>query len=658
MTFLQPLLLWGLPLCLIPIIIHLMNRIRYRSVHWAAIMFLIKANRSSTSMARLRQFLILMFRVLAVLVLIFALARPLAGGWLGWTFSGPPETVIIILDRSASMGSEYSNRISRLKQARKILVDAAKGFTGTRFVLIENVNRRPSDIASPDMLANLADTAQTQSAADIPALVDDAVNHIIANKTGVTEIWIASDMQLGDWQPENSKWREVESKIKSMSQPVKLRILALDSKSDENLSVRLVKINPPRLNDPQSAEMIFEINRTGSSEAVIPVTIVKGENKKQINIKLGAASNKLRQKISSGANSSDNSGYIEIPADCNPCDNRAYFSFPVQNERKTVIVIQDKNISSEILSIASCPDEKKQSNVKYQQPVSADLIDFKDTSLIIWMASFPSEETQKILRQFIAEGGAVIFFPPENDDPAKLFSSITWEKCEVRKEGGQLSVKDWEKRSGPFEDTASGENLPLSELRISKTRQLSGSGLNPIATFGDGKILLARMKIMGGAAYFCTTLPASDWSNLGDGQVLVPMLQRMLSDGGARLSKTVFSDCGNSGLETGNMEIRDLDATEQKNPRINSGVYKCGDRILVFNRPSSEDVQEYIGTAELDDILKGISFSTLHEKSGNDSSISTEIWKAFLILMLLFLVAEAFLCMPPLPRSKNKKAVI
>ena len=30
MTFLQPLILWGLPLVLLPVIIHLINRMRHR----------------------------------------------------------------------------------------------------------------------------------------------------------------------------------------------------------------------------------------------------------------------------------------------------------------------------------------------------------------------------------------------------------------------------------------------------------------------------------------------------------------------------------------------------------------------------------------------------------------------------------------------------
>src|SRR5579862_3944892 len=79
MTFLQPFILWGLPAALLPLVIHLLNRMRYRSVHWAAMSFLISANRASTRHAKLRQILILCCRVLALLLLVLFVARRLAG---------------------------------------------------------------------------------------------------------------------------------------------------------------------------------------------------------------------------------------------------------------------------------------------------------------------------------------------------------------------------------------------------------------------------------------------------------------------------------------------------------------------------------------------------------------------------------------------------
>jgi hypothetical protein len=87
MTFLQPFILWGLPLILLPVLIHLLNRMRHRPQPWAAMRFLVSATRSSVNNARLRQWLILAMRVLAVLMLVLFLSRPLAGGWLGWVLS-------------------------------------------------------------------------------------------------------------------------------------------------------------------------------------------------------------------------------------------------------------------------------------------------------------------------------------------------------------------------------------------------------------------------------------------------------------------------------------------------------------------------------------------------------------------------------------------
>ena len=54
MTFLQPFVLVGLPLIAVPIVIHLLNRVRYRSRNWAAMNFLLAASRRSRRHARLR----------------------------------------------------------------------------------------------------------------------------------------------------------------------------------------------------------------------------------------------------------------------------------------------------------------------------------------------------------------------------------------------------------------------------------------------------------------------------------------------------------------------------------------------------------------------------------------------------------------------------
>jgi hypothetical protein len=61
MSYLQDWSRWLLLLALLPIIIHMLNRLRYKTVQWAAMYFLLKANKAATRRAKLRQYLLLLF---------------------------------------------------------------------------------------------------------------------------------------------------------------------------------------------------------------------------------------------------------------------------------------------------------------------------------------------------------------------------------------------------------------------------------------------------------------------------------------------------------------------------------------------------------------------------------------------------------------------
>ena len=82
MSFLNPLILAALPLMALPILIHLINQHRHRTVQWAAMMFLVSAKRMHKGMARLRYLLIMLMRIAAIGAMIFAFSRPLASGWI------------------------------------------------------------------------------------------------------------------------------------------------------------------------------------------------------------------------------------------------------------------------------------------------------------------------------------------------------------------------------------------------------------------------------------------------------------------------------------------------------------------------------------------------------------------------------------------------
>lgn len=120
MTFLQPWLLFALPLVTLPVIIHLINQQRFQSVEWAAMRFLLSARSLSRGYTRLRQFLILALRVLAVAAAILAVSRPLSRGWLAAAGGDRSAAAIVLLDRSPSMSQvSPAGRESKLTTAKR-----------------------------------------------------------------------------------------------------------------------------------------------------------------------------------------------------------------------------------------------------------------------------------------------------------------------------------------------------------------------------------------------------------------------------------------------------------------------------------------------------------------------------------------------------------
>ena len=122
LAFLNPLLLWALPLAAVPIIIHILNRRRFQKVPWAAMDFLLKAMKRNRKRLRMEQWLVLLLRVLAVLLLISLVSRPQLGGS---SLLGSRTHHVVVLDDSASMTqrSGSTDLFEKAQDRIKMLVD-------------------------------------------------------------------------------------------------------------------------------------------------------------------------------------------------------------------------------------------------------------------------------------------------------------------------------------------------------------------------------------------------------------------------------------------------------------------------------------------------------------------------------------------------------
>jgi len=110
MSFINPFLLWGLAAAAVPIVIHLLNRRRFRRQRWAAMEWLLRAAKQNKRRLQIQNLLLLLLRALAILLLALAIARP--------TFSDSPLAPVantrahlfLLLDNSASMTARGGTR--------------------------------------------------------------------------------------------------------------------------------------------------------------------------------------------------------------------------------------------------------------------------------------------------------------------------------------------------------------------------------------------------------------------------------------------------------------------------------------------------------------------------------------------------------------------
>lgn len=118
MSFLAPLFLLGLAGLAIPVIIHLIQRDHRRVVPFPSLMFVRRIPYQSVRRRRIRHWALLMLRLAALALIVFAFARPfLARDDVRAAGASGPRELVVLLDRSYSMG--YGDRWARARAAAR-----------------------------------------------------------------------------------------------------------------------------------------------------------------------------------------------------------------------------------------------------------------------------------------------------------------------------------------------------------------------------------------------------------------------------------------------------------------------------------------------------------------------------------------------------------
>lgn len=203
LVLLHPAMAGFAALLAVPLVIHLLNRRRYRTVPWAAMEFLLTAYQKRRKKLQVENLLLLLIRCAVPVVLALAFARPYFGADSALASLGQSQReVVVLLDDSYSMSRKNGSTTlhqAALEQVRR-LAAGMKGERQDRVTLI-TFAREPTlhcvSAGLPDFERKLATLVRPQyERGDLKRVLDLLLQEVLDKQVlGQPEVWLFSDFQ-------------------------------------------------------------------------------------------------------------------------------------------------------------------------------------------------------------------------------------------------------------------------------------------------------------------------------------------------------------------------------------------------------------------------------------------------------------------------------
>ena len=689
MTFLNPLVLFGLIAASIPIIIHLLNLRKLKVIEFSSLQFLKEMQKNKMRKIRIKQILLLILRTLAIIFLVLSFSRPtirninLAG--LG---SEVKNTIILVIDDTPSMSVEdkQGSYISQAKKlAEKILESSEEGdeIYLIRFsdlnILKENFEPVSKNIAQRE-IENVEIKDISRTFVDVFLSVSKILDQ---TKNLSKEVYILTDFQKTNLPEDLSNLPKLD---KSFDANTRIYVFKIGEKEAFNISIDSLQV----------LTKIFGMNK--------PVTITasltnhSSENGVNVSSNLYFNDKKVAQKgIDIKSNSSGNfsftgqikeygfnSGRLEIEDDDFLKDNFRYFNFFVPEKIKVLMVSENPNDLFFVnLVLSQTVDDNSEPVFSITQTSTQFFNSYKPENYDILIISSPEKIFNlNPLKNFIQNGGRVVILPGINSSVISFGKAI--ESLGLNTINGVTGSKDTKSSFTRFREIDfnhpifSGIFSEKVQKKIESPKIFQSFNYKPtlngkeIISLENNYSFLAEEKIGNGVVLLFTSAIDLSWSELPLKPIFVPMINRI----------ALYANSNNSNLDflageeiqfkpfkriTGQLKIQTPDGKEivysSENfvtDFVNLGKFETAGNYKVF-----ED-DKLIGIISINIDARESNLSKLEEKQlekfaevsfpasrlkilSNEKNpaevisqerYGTELWKLFLILSIICLVLE------------------
>ncbi len=550
MTFLNPLVLFGMVAAAIPVILHLLNLRKLRTIEFSTLRFLKELQQTKIRKLKIRQLLLLIIRTLLVLFIVLAFARPaFRGTILGKIGGNAHSSVVFIFDDSFSMSSsdERGELLKQAKENASKLVDLLNDGDEVFFIKLSDLPDATIGQGSHDFrsLKKFVTDIQVSSVSrPINEAIRLSAKLLSQSKNANKEIYVISDMQQTLFNEQIA-----QPQTGAMFDPnVKFFLVNLGSESQANVCIDSVDVKT-QIIEKEKPVNIFSSIRNYSNNTIqnyVLSVFLEGVRVAQNSVRLDPWSSATLTFTVTPKKSGFIKGYVEIEHDAVDEDNRRNFTLYVP-EKISLGIVTNSQIDTKLPLIALHSGEQEQTqslfNIRQVTPKDFQFLDLDTIDVL--MVNFPGGlNTSNIdkIKSFVQNGGGLVLFPTsdyQNDDMSRsLLNALSISPVEGVTGSSQsqssLSFKEID-LDHPIFSTVFEKNQPnarntnntIQSPTILKTlRRGVSKEAHSIITLSDGSSFLSEHKFGNGKILFFSVAPVLLWSDFPVKGLFAPLVYR------------------------------------------------------------------------------------------------------------------------------------
>ncbi|NQV72991.1 BatA domain-containing protein [bacterium] len=413
MIFLNPILLLGLAAAAIPLIIHLFNFRRPRRVAFSSLAFLHELKKSTMQRVRIKQWLLLALRTLALAALALAFARPTLEGALAGVFGNQGRsTMAVVLDHSTSMSLRDGSG-AYLDQAKIIASELLNDFeSGDELILVS----QPT-VAEPVTYQNQAAALEAiaalepqEGASTLTAAIRAAADALSSQANLNRVLYVISDFQASTY---------TDSTSVPVSEDIQVVFLPVGTDGRGNIDVSNVNILSQIIAEGQPVQLEGMFTNYGTEDANgVVASVFMGETRvAQATLDIPAGTQASARFSVTPRQTGWITGRVEIEDNQFLYDNTRRFSLLVP-EVRNLLLVNGRNAASGYLRLG-LSSELASGLVRFETdeiaetgPSGASLGAY-DAVILNGVSSFSSGE-QSALLSYVNGGGGLLLFPTDS----------------------------------------------------------------------------------------------------------------------------------------------------------------------------------------------------------------------------------------------------